>query len=334
MPLITDRQAVLDTYAEAAALGWVVPAFCSENLTTTEAILAAALTHGKHMGRPSLPVTIAITNLYAHRTQTVYYTSTRRWDVGLKMFMADLEILTAPGAPFESLQVMVHLDHIQHDLDHELLEWDMGQFSSIMFDASTLPFEENIAATARFVERRGREIVVEGACDEIVDATGDEVSQLTTPERAERFFAQTGVDLAVANLGTEHRASASELKYRGDLARLIKPRVGTRLVLHGCSSVTSDQIGDLFNDGICKVNIWTALERESAPELLEDMLRNAARVAGAERARDWHAWGLLGPGADLDSRPALSHYTTTYRQEIVFNAMKRLVGEYLDLWYR
>ena len=74
--------------------------------------------------------------------------------------------------------------------------------------------------------------------------------------------------MAVANLGTEHRASAAELKYRGDLARQIKARVGARIVLHGCSSVTSDQIGDLFEDGICKVNIWTALERESAPPLI------------------------------------------------------------------
>jgi fructose/tagatose bisphosphate aldolase len=250
------------------------------------------------------------------------------------MFLADLEILTAPGAPFESLKVMVHLDHIQHDIDHELLGWDMGSFSSIMFDASTLPFEENIAATARFVEQQGRNIVIEGACDEIVDATGDEVSQLTTPERADLFFARTGVDFAVANLGTEHRASASELKYHGDLARLIKQRVGTRLVLHGCSSVSNDQIDDLFNDGICKVNIWTALERESAPELLEEMVRNAAKVAGTEHAHAWYTQDLLGSKADLDSRPSLSHYTTTYRQEIIFNSMKKLVGDYLDLWYR
>jgi fructose/tagatose bisphosphate aldolase len=334
MPLVTDRNAVLDIYAGAAECGWVIPAFCSENLTTTEAVLAAALETGRRVGREDLPITLALTNLYSHRSQSVYYTHTRRWEIGLKLFMADLKVLTDAGSPFEKLKVMAHLDHIQHDLDHELLGWDMAPFSSIMFDASALPFEENIAATARFVAARGKEIVIEGACDEIVDATGEEVSAMTTPEKAEAYFSRTGVDMAVANLGTEHRASTAELQYRGDLARQIKARVGARIVLHGCSSVTADQIGTLFEDGICKVNIWTALERESAPPLLESMVKNAAKVAGAGRARRWNEAGLLGPKADLSSPPALSHYTTAYRQEIVFEEMKRVVAEYLGLWFK
>lgn len=334
MPLVTDRNAVLDIYAGAAERGWVIPAFCSENLTTTEAVLAAALEAGRRVGREDLPITLALTNLYSHRSQSVYYTHTRQWEIGLKLFMADLKVLTNPGSPFEKLKVMAHLDHVQHNLDHELLGWDMAPFSSIMFDASTLPIEENIAATARFVAARGKEIVIEGACDEIVDATGEEVSAMTTPEKAEPYFSRTGVDMAVANLGTEHRASAAEMKYRGDLARQIKARVGAHIVLHGCSSVPADQIGDLFADGICKVNIWTALERESAPPLLESMMKNAAKVAGAGRARQWTEAGLLGPTADLASPPSLSHYTTTYRQEIVFEEMKRVVADYLRLWFK
>ena len=334
MPLVTDRNAVLDIYAGAAERGWLIPAFCSENLTTTEAVLAAALEAGRRVGREDLPITLALTNLYSHRSQSVYYTHTRRWEIGLKLFMADLKVLTDPGSPFQNLKVMAHLDHVQHNLDHELLGWDMAPFSSIMFDASALPFEENIAATARFVAARGKEIVIEGACDEIVDATGEEVSAMTTPEKAQPYFSRTGVDMAVANLGTEHRASDAQLKYRGDLARRIKARIGARIVLHGCSSVTADQIGDLFEDGICKVNIWTALERESAPPLLESMMKNAAKVAGAGHARQWSQAGLLGPTADLASPPSLSHYTTTYRQEIVFAEMKRVVAEYLRLWFK
>lgn len=334
MPLITDRQQVLDVYSDAAARGWVIPAFCAENLTTSEAVLAATLEHGRALGREDLPITLAITNLYAHRSQTTFYTHTRNWEVGLRLFMADLAVLAGPGSPFAKIKVMMHLDHIQHDLDRELLAWDMGHFSSIMFDASTLPLEQNIEATARFVAARGKEIVIEGACDEIVDATGEEVSVLTTPDRAEDFFRRTGVDLAVANLGTEHRASASELKYHGDLARQIKARVGGRIVLHGTSSVTAEQVRNLFQDGICKVNLWTALERDSAPALLEDMLVHASKIAGSDKARQWREAGLLGERAELNGRPALSHYTTTYRQQIVFEQMKRIVGEYLELWYR
>jgi fructose/tagatose bisphosphate aldolase len=333
MPLITDRQAVLDLYAEAAQRRWVIPSFCSENLTTTEAILAAAQEYGRRIGRDDLPVTVAITNQYNHRSQSKFYTHTRRWDIGLKLFLADLRVLTGPGSPFNKLSVIVHLDHTQWDNDAELLQWDMGQFSMIMYDASELPFDANIARTAEFVEKHGREIVIEGACDEIVDATGEQKSALTNPEMARRYLRETGVDYIVANLGTEHRASAADLKYHSDLARRISAKTGPKLVLHGTSSVGQDQVRDLFADGVAKVNIWTSLERDSSPALFSDMVANAAKIIGPAEGRKLLDAGLLGPNCDLASRPSLAHYTTTYRQQIVFEEMKKIVMGYFELWY-
>ncbi len=334
MPLILDRNNVLDVYAEAAQKRWVIPTFNSENLTTTEAILSAALEFGIRTGQPDIPVTIGITNQYSHRSQSVYYTHTRLWDIGLRLFLSDIEVLTGNGSPFEKLRVMVHLDHTQWDSDKPLLEWDMRRFSMIMYDASTLPFESNIQHTARFVSKFGEKIVVEGACDEIVDATGDTRSDLTTPEEAEKFLKKTGVDFIVANLGTEHRASAADLRYHGDLARKISNLTGPKLVLHGTSSVGKDQIKDLFDDGIAKVNIWTTLERDSSPVLFEDMVRNASMVTGTEKTEELIRGGLLGNNVNRHSRASLSHYTTTYRQEIVFNEMKKIVEGYLNLWYK
>ncbi len=178
---------------------------------------------------------------------------------------------------------MIHLDHIQWDDDKELLDWSMNQFSSIMYDASTLPLEQNIDKTAAFVRKNKNTILIEGACDEISSAGGSGKNDLTTPEMAEKYYNQTGVDIVVANLGTEHRASASSLQYRGDLARLISERIGTKLCLHGTSSVSTEKVAKLFDDGICKVNIWTALERDSTPILFEDMLMNAAKIVGPEK---------------------------------------------------
>ncbi|NCO36075.1 MAG: class II fructose-bisphosphate aldolase [Armatimonadetes bacterium] len=333
MPLILHRDDVLSAYEAAVTRGWVIPAFGVENLTTIEAVLAATRDCGQRVGRADLPVILALTNLYEHRTQSRYYTHTRRWDVGMKLFLADVAVLTAADSPFADLSVMIHLDHIQPDLDADLLTWDMGQFSSIMFDASKLPLEENMEATARFVREHGDRIVIEGACDEIVDATGDEISVLTTPERAEEFVGRTGVDLIVANLGTEHRASAADLWYHGDLARQIKEVVGRKLVLHGTSSVPNDQIGRLFDDGICKVNIWTALERDSSPALLEQMVRHASKVGGPQMAQRLNDDRLLGNGALLADPFHLDFFTTAYRQGIVFEEMKRVVTRYLGLWY-
>ncbi|NLF67742.1 MAG: class II fructose-bisphosphate aldolase [Candidatus Anammoximicrobium sp.] len=333
MPLIVTRDQVLDLYAEAARRKWVIPCFCSENLTTTEAVLAAASDFARQRKLDRVPITVGITNQYSHRAQSAWYTHSRRWDVGLRLFMAELQVLARDDSPYANVDVMVHLDHTQHDHDRELLEWDMGQFSSIMFDASTLPFEENIAATRQFVRAKGDQIVVEGACDEILDAGGEEAGDLTSPDHAERYVRETGADMIVANLGTEHRASAASLQYHGDLARQISSRIGPKLVLHGCSSVPPEQIGKLFDDGICKANVWTALERDSSPVLLAEMVRNAVQVAGAEAVGRLQEEGLLGPGVPASGRAALSHFTTCYRQDIVFQVMKEIVVNFLAMWY-
>jgi fructose/tagatose bisphosphate aldolase len=334
MPIVTGRKAVKGLYDEAAKRGWVLPCFCSENLTTTEAVLEAARLRGEKLGMPDLPIILAITCQYDHRTQAAYYTHTRRWDLGLRLFLADIEVLAGKGSPYEKLRVMIHLDHIQFDDDAEFLGWDMRRFSSIMFDASKVPFEENMERTAEFVKRRGRDILVEGACDEIVDATGARRSEITSGDKAALFVERTRVDLIVANLGTEHRASGKELHYHGDAAREIRSRIGPKIVLHGASSVPGDQIAELYADGVCKVNLWTALERDSSPALLKDMAANAAKVGGPGLAAELEAAGILGVKADLSSKASISHFTTTYRQAIAHREMTAMVGYYLDLWYR
>jgi fructose/tagatose bisphosphate aldolase len=333
MPLILERNNVIDVYARAAENKWVIPTFCSENLTTTEAILSAALEYSHLINRPDIPVTIAITNNYSHRSQSINYTHTKRWDLGLKLFMADLKILTGTGSPFQNLSVLLHLDHVQWDSDADLLDWDMGLFSMIMYDASSLGFEENIKKTASFVEKHGKKIVVEGACDEINDASARNEIRLTTPEAAQMYINQTGVDFIVVNLGTEHRASAAELKYHSRLASNISGLIGTKLVLHGTSSVENDQIKNLFHDGIAKVNIWTSLERDSSPVLFEDMLRNSSKIIGKKKTDLLIKKGLLGKKADMSHSPSLSHFTTHYRQEIVFAKIKDIILDYFHLWY-
>lgn len=334
MPIITERQEVLDIYKEAEDNKWVLPCFCTENLTTTEAILEATREYGEKIGITDLPIIIAITTQYDHRTQAAYYTSTRRWDIGLKLFLSDLKVLTESGTPYENLRVMIHLDHVQFDDDRELLTWDMDQFSSIMFDASKVPFDENILLTHAFVQAKGHQIVVEGACDEIVDATGADKSELTTASKAKTYFEGTGVDLIVANLGTEHRASAKDLKYYGDHAKEIKEEIGTRIVLHGASSVSSDQVSELIHDGVCKVNLWTALERDSSPALLKDMVINAAKVAGSKTVAELKEAGLLGSNCNADDKASIAFFTTEYRQGIIFEEMKKIVTVYLSMWYR
>ncbi len=331
--IISDLKQVRELYEEAAQRGWVLPCICSENLTTTESIMAAAAEYGKEHNMRDVPVTIAITCNYGHRSQAPYYTNTRDCDTGLKLFYNDIKALTEKGSPYEDLRVMVHLDHIQYDTDKKLAESDLSQFSSIMYDASALQFEENIRLTADIGKKKGNSILIEGACDEIVDATGGEHNAITTAENAQRYLTETGVDMIVANLGTEHRATGKELKYHGDAARSIKEKIGTKIVLHGTSSVTNEQVKNLFSDGICKVNIWTALERDSSPVLFEDMVKNASMVAGADMVQKLIKEGYLTEKCETGEKISINKFTAAYRNEIIYKEMKKIVKSYLDMWY-
>lgn len=331
MAIITGRKNVLAVYEKAAQRGWVIPCICSENLTTTEAILTAASEFAKDKGYDSVPVILAITNQYDHRSQSVFYTNTRRWDIGLKLFRASIDIL---ADVFPNVDILIHLDHAQYDTDAQLLESDLSMYSSVMYDASALPMEENIKKTRAYVQRKGNEILIEGACDEIVDATGEARCEITDADKCARYMQETGVDVVVANLGTEHRASGQDLHYYADAAQAIKAKIGPRICLHGTSSVSNDQIKKLFDDGICKVNIWTALERDSSPALTEFMVKNAAKCGGPKLEEKLIAEGYLTESSKTGHKTSLQHFTTTARQEIVFEQMKKIVRGYLDLWYR
>ena len=330
MPIITGRENVLAVYEQAAKKGWVIPCICSENLTTTEAILTAASEFAKEKGYERIPITLAITNQYDHRSQSVFYTSTRRWDIGLKLFRSDLEIVSQV---FPNVDVLIHLDHAQHDTDADMLESDLSMYSSVMYDASTLPMEENIAKTKAYVQRKGHELLIEGACDEIVDATGEARCEITDADKCERYMKETGVDVVVANLGTEHRASGQDLHYYSDAAKAIKAKIGPRICLHGTSSVSNDQIAKLFDDGICKVNIWTALERDASPALTEWIVKNADKCGGPKVEQKLIDEGYLTASSKTGDKTSLQHFTTTARQEIIFEEMKKIVRGYLDLWY-
>ena len=333
MPIITKRQEVLKIYEDAAEKGWVIPCLCTENLTTTEAIIEAASEFAKDHGLKSVPVTLAITVQYDHRSQSRNYTHSRNWETGLKLFKADAEVLMRKGGDYDNVDLLLHLDHVQHDLDEELCESDLSEFSTIMYDASNLPLEENIAKTRRFVEKKGQEIMIEGACDEIVDAGGEAHNDITTADKCADYMKRTGVDMVVANLGTEHRASGKDLQYHGEAAKAIRKLIGPKIVLHGTSSVSNEQVRKLFGDGVCKVNIWTALERDASPELVEFLVHNASKAAGPDMAAKLIREGYLTEKCATGEKESLTAFTTVARQDVIFRVMKRMVREYLDMWY-
>jgi fructose-bisphosphate aldolase class II len=334
MPLVVDRSQVLDIYAEAEEKKWVLPTFNVENLTSCEAILEAVDKFGQSKKVNNLPIIIGITNRYPSRPQTAYYTHTRNWKVGMRLFLDDLDVLTSKESPYHHLRVMIHIDHMQWDLDEELQNWDMNCFSSLMYDASTLPFEQNIEKTSSFVKKYKKEIIIEGASDEIGATRISKKTWGFNAEQAEKYYRETGIDLIVADLGTEHRTDHANLSYKSELAREITRRIGPKLCLHGTSSVTPDKLNNLFDDGIRKVNVWTILERDGAKSLFHHMIENASKIVGPERANELYKANLLGEKSTLDEPLSLDYFPTTYRQEIIFRSMIQTITDYLYLWYK
>lgn len=331
MPIVLGKDKVVALYRAAAERRWVVPTFCAENQTTIEAVLAACQARATMLG-VRVPVTIAMTGRYSHRAQAVHYAGSRNADTGLELFLGDCEVLARPGGDYPDVDVLTHFDHGQYDDDAGWLDGDLSRFSSVMYDASHAPWELNLEVTAGFVARYGDELLVEGAADEIVDATGGVRGELTSAARAEEFVERTGADMVVANLGTEHRASAQDLRYVPEAARAIAARIGPRLVLHGASSVPVPQLATLFDDGVCKVNIWTTLERDTSPLLLRAMLEHADKVAGGTAAQ-LASEGLLGSNAPVSGRADIGYFTSAWRNHVVLAGMQGIVESYLDLWY-
>lgn len=299
-------------------------------------MLSAALDHANRIGVPDLPVILALTNRYPSRTQSANYSRTGRWDVGLRLFSSNLEVLTAPDSPFAKLRVMAHLDHIQYDLDEELLNWDMGRFSSIMYDASELPFDRSMEATARFVEAHSTRSSSKAHATRSPRPQGNSATRSSGAGECRRVLPphRRGHHCCEPRHGAprvRRNPALSRRHRRGAFADL----VGTRMCLHGVSSVPPGQVANLFDDGVCKANIWTLLERDSAPALLRDMVLHAAKVAGATVAGELAAQGVLGPNADLTSASSLAYSTHLYREtNVASGEMKRAIADFLNLWYR
>jgi fructose-bisphosphate aldolase class II len=334
MPLITDPEQARAIYREAQRRRVCMPAFGTENRDTTEAAFRAVAEVARQHHVASPPLVIAATAHYEGRTQLLNYTSLGTAEEGLIALRHDMERLCRPDGPYSHVRAMVHLDHAQPETDRPLIEAGLGFFASVMYDCSALPLPVNMSLTKRFVAEAGGRVMVEGAVDEIYESGSGAVrNELTTPQQARRFMEETGADLIVANLGTEHRATAGSAQYHGDRAREISAAVGPVLVLHGTSSLRDTGLGMLRDDGIVRVNIWTRLEHVAAVALARDVIENLGGILTAAEIEALVAQGVLsGAFARTQARrkPSLDFIANVHRRnEVCLPAMVGLMKRYL-----
>jgi len=160
-----------------------------------------------------------------------------------------------------TVPVCIHLDH-GASFEQVMTAIQCG-FTSVMIDASTNTFNENIAICKKVVEAaHAVNVSVEGELGTI-GTTGPEAEAGTDviiyvdPDSVVTFIEATGVDALAIAIGTSHGIYPKDKKpeLRLDLLKEIKSKVTTPLVLHGGSANTDSEIAESVRLGINKINI-------------------------------------------------------------------------------
>ena len=245
-----------EMFAKAVAGGYAIPAFNFNNMEQLQAIIQAA-------AETKSPVILQVSK----GARAVEYAKELGW---------------------EHPQIVLHLDHGD---SFELCKScvDMG-FSSVMIDASSLPYEDNIALTKKVVDYAHQyDVTVEaelGVLAGVEDEVAAEESHYTRPEEVIDFATRTGCDSLAISIGTSHGAykfKPEQCTRDPKTGRLVPPPLafdvlheiekklpGFPIVLHGSSSVPQEYV-DIINQYGGKL--------PDAVGIPEEQLREASKSA-------------------------------------------------------
>jgi fructose-bisphosphate aldolase class II len=190
----------------------------------------------------------------------------------------------------EPVPVAIQLDH-GRDFENVMACIRAG-FTDVMLDASTKPYEENVAHTRRAVEAaHAAGMGVEGELGHVgrgeayADVGARKVG-FTRPEDAEGFVAETGVDALAVAFGSVHGVfkGTGEPELDLDLLDRIRGRVDVPLVLHGGSGLSDKDIRAAIQRGICKVNVYTDMALAAVAAMRESLAEPETRYTEVGQA--------------------------------------------------
>ena len=230
-----------EMFAKAIKGGYAIPAYNFNNMEQLQAIVQAAV-------ETKSPVILQVSKgarAYANAT--------------LLRYMAQGAVEYAKELGCEKPQIVLHLDHGPNfEVCKDCI--DSG-FSSVMFDGSALPYDENVAETKKVVEyAHARGVTVEaelGVLGGVEDDVAAEESKYTKPEEVVDFVTKTGCDSLAISIGTSHGRCkfTPEQCTRGpdgvlnppplafDVLEAIEKKIpGFPIVLHGSSSVPQEYV--------------------------------------------------------------------------------------------
>ena len=238
-----------EMFKRAVAGGYAIPAFNFNTMEQMQAIVQAAV-------ETKSPVIMQVSKgarNYANAT--------------ILRYMAEGAVAYAKELGCEHPEIVLHLDHgDSFELCKDCI--DMG-FSSVMYDGSSLPYEENIRISRQVVEYAHKyDVTVEcelGVLAGVEDEVASEESHYTKPEEVIDFATRTGCDSLAISIGTSHGA----YKFKPEqctrdpktgklgppplafdvLAEIEQKLPGFPIVLHGSSSVPQDEVDTINKYG-------------------------------------------------------------------------------------
>ncbi len=181
----------------------------------------------------------------------------------VRLKQSPLEIigpLMVAAAKNAKVPVAVHFDHgLSIEKIKQALE--IG-FTSVMFDGSHLPLEENIEKTKQTValaKQYGAAVEAEIGCvGGSEDGSEDIATNCTSPAQAVEFVEKTNVDALAIAIGNAHGNYKETPHLRFDILEEIKTKVDVPLVLHGGTGILPEEFIRCRENGIKKINIATA----------------------------------------------------------------------------
>jgi fructose/tagatose bisphosphate aldolase len=265
--------------------------FCTAAHWNTEAILLAAQRVAERHHLAEVPVAVAMTYTYPYMPQAERITYSGHARAGFLSNMAHLKALCdGADAPYRNVAVLPHLDHADPVRDVWALTEGLSHLATVMFDAQKYPFEDNLAWTRDYVQTYGDKVLVEGIIEALsVEGQTAAVQHEDYVAKAARYIRETGVDLLVADLGTEQQSQrVGGAHYLKDRAQALTESLNgeARLVLHGTSCLSATQMQNLAEDGIIRVNMWTRIAREAGQYAAERLIarQDAIRAGDFEAA--------------------------------------------------
>jgi fructose-bisphosphate aldolase class II len=298
MPLVTSKE-LLQTAREGR---FAVGAFNANNMEQIQAIVDAAVEERS-------PVILQVSQ------GAIRY-------AGLG-FSASMVKTAAAEA---NVPVVLHLDH-GTDFEQNVRCLHAG-FTSLMYDGSKAPYEENVATTRRIAEIAhlcGIPVEAElGKVLQAADGVGADavLAAMTDPSQAADFVERTGCDSLAVAIGSVHAMKAAEAELDIERLKQIAAAVSVPLVLHGSSGVKEESELEAIQNGIAKINVATMLNQAFTKALREALDTNPESVdprqfllASRDAVKDVvrHKMRLFGSSGKVSASGGIVSPATSHR---------------------